>query len=254
MITRKTSCDKWTITRLYGKILVNIGIWILVTEYKHMDLKHKIKLALPLILYGVFYIVSFKLLEGIEWDHYITPYVAIDHMIPFVPAFVIPYLAWFVWVPFVLVVLLFEDEKEFIRSSHMLMIGMTLFLLFSAFIPTRLFIRPYADPNGGFFMFLLSCLYGADTPTNVFPSIHVYNTCATLYSILISKAELFQRKWFRIFAIILTILICLSTMFIKQHSIIDVIGAIVMFFIVAALIQEYHKKHDKADNAAEMKQ
>ena len=219
-----------------------------------MDLKHKIKLALPLILYGVFYIVSFKLLEGIEWDHYITPYVAIDHMIPFVPAFVIPYLAWFVWVPFVLVVLLFEDEKEFIRSSHMLMIGMTLFLLFSAFIPTRLFIRPYADPNGGFFMFLLSCLYGADTPTNVFPSIHVYNTCATLYSILISKAELFQRKWFRIFAIILTILICLSTMFIKQHSIIDVIGAIVMFFIVAALIQEYHKKHDKADNAAEMKQ
>lgn len=254
MITRKTSCDKWTMTGLYGKILVNIGIWILVTEYKHMDLKHKIKLALPLILYGVFYIVSFKLLEGIEWDHYITPYVAIDHMIPFVPAFVIPYLAWFVWVPFVLVVLLFEDEKEFIRSSHMLMIGMTLFLLFSAFIPTRLFIRPYADPNGGFFMFLLSCLYGADTPTNVFPSIHVYNTCATLYSILISKAELFQRKWCRIFAIILTILICLSTMFIKQHSIIDVIGAIVMFFIVAALIQEYHKKHDKTDNAAEMKQ
>ena len=97
-----------------------------------MNLKHKIKLALPLILFGVFYIVSFKLLEGIEWEHYITPYVAIDHMIPFVPAFVIPYLAWFIWVPFVLIVLLFEDEKEFCKSKHMLMIGMTLFLLFSA--------------------------------------------------------------------------------------------------------------------------
>ena len=87
-------------------------------------------------------------------------------------------------------------------------------------------------------------LYGADTPTNVFPSIHVYNTCATLYSILISDAELFQRKWFRTFSIIVTVLICLSTMLIKQHSIVDVVGAIIMFFIVAALVQLYHKKYD----------
>ncbi len=209
-----------------------------------MDIKHKIKLVLPIIIYGIFYIVSFKLLEGIDWEHYITPYVAIDHMIPFVPAFVIPYLAWFLWVPFILIVLLFEDEREFCRSRNMLMIGMTLFLLFSAFIPTRLFIRPYADPNGGIFMFLLSRLYGADTPTNVFPSIHVYNTCATLYSILKSRAELFQRKWFRTFSIIVTVLICLSTMLIKQHSIVDVAGAIIMFFIVAALVQLYHKKYD----------
>lgn len=217
-----------------------------------MDIKHKIKLVLPILLYGIFYILSFKLLEGIDWEHYITPYVGIDHMIPFVPAFVIPYLAWFLWVPFILVVLLFEDEREFCRSRNMLIIGMTLFLLFSAFIPTRLFIRPYADPNGGPFMFLLSLLYGADTPTNVFPSIHVYNTWATLYSILISKAELFQKKWFRIFAILLTILITLSTMLIKQHSIVDVAGAIVMFVIVAALIQEYHKKHDPPEEDEEL--
>lgn len=214
-----------------------------------MDIKHKIKLALPLIIYGVFYIVSFKLLEGINWEHYITPYVAIDHMIPFVPAFVIPYLAWFIWVPFILLVLLFQDEVEFCKSRNMLIIGMTLFLLISAFIPTRLFIRPYADPNGGVFLFLLSKLYAADTPTNVFPSIHVYNTCATMYSILISRAELFQRKGFKTFAWIMTILICLSTMLIKQHSIVDVAGAIVMFFIVAAIVQEYHMRYDPAVKA-----
>ena len=59
-----------------------------------------------------------------------------------------------------------------------------------------------------------------------------------------SRATLFMNRYFRIFATILSVLICLSTMFIKQHSIVDVAGAIVMFVIVAAIVQEYHKRHD----------
>ncbi len=211
-----------------------------------MDIKHKIRLALPIVLYGVFYMLAFHLLEQIDYEYYFTPYVWIDHEIPFIPWFIFPYIAWFFWVPGILLYLLIHDEWEFKRSRSMLIIGMTLFLLFSAFFPTKLFLRPYADPNESIAMWLLSKLYSADTATNVFPSIHVYNTCSTLYSIFMSKARLFRNKYFRIFASILSLLICLSTMFIKQHSIVDVAGAIVMFVIVAAIVQEYHKKHDPA--------
>ena len=209
-----------------------------------MDIKHKIRLALPIVIYGIFYMASFRLLEQIDYDHYFTPYVWIDHEIPFVPWFVFPYLAWFIWVPGILIYLLINDEHEFRKSRSMLIIGMTLFLLFSALFPTKLFLRPYADPNAGISYWLLSRLYSADTATNVFPSIHVYNTCATLYSIYMSDAPLFKSRGFRIFACALSLLICMSTMLIKQHSIVDVAGAIVMFVIVAAIVQEYHKKYD----------
>lgn len=209
-----------------------------------MDVKHKLRLLLPIILYGMFYMLAFSMLEKIDYEHYFTPYIWIDHEIPFISWFVFPYLAWFIWVPAVLVYLLFNDEREFKKSRSMLIIGMTLFLLFSAFFPTKLFLRPYADPNADISQWLLSLLYGADTATNVFPSIHVYNTCATLYSVFMSSAPLFRDKRFRIFASVLSLLICLSTMLIKQHSIIDVAGAILMFVIVAGVVQEYHKKHD----------
>ena len=211
-----------------------------------MDIKHKLRLALPIIIYGILYMLAFRLLEQIDYDHYFTPYIWIDHEIPFIPWFVYPYFAWFIWVPGVLVYLLFHDELEFKKSRSMLIIGMTLFLLFSAFFPTKLFLRPYADPNQGITYWLLAQLYSADTATNVFPSIHVYNSCATLYSIYMSSAPLFKDRYFRIFASILSLLICLSTMFIKQHSIVDVAGAIVMFLIVVAIVQEYHKKYDPA--------
>ncbi len=211
-----------------------------------MDIKNKLRLALPIILYGVFYMLSFHLLEQIDYEHYVTPYIWIDHEIPFIPWFVYPYLAWFIWVPGVLIFLLFNDELEFRKSRSMLIIGMTLFLAFSAVFPTKLFLRPYADPNAGITYWLLAQLYSADTATNVFPSIHVYNTCATLYSIFMSKAPLFQNKYFRIFASVITVLICLSTMFIKQHSIVDVVGAIIMFGVVVLFVQEFHKKYDPA--------
>jgi membrane-associated phospholipid phosphatase len=82
---------------------------------------------------------------------------------------------------------------------------------------------------------MLSNIYRMDTATNVFPSIHVFNSVGAL--IAINKSEkLHPIKWLQGFVLVLTVLICLSTVFLKQHSVLDVIGGlglnIIMYFIV----------------------
>ena len=200
-----------------------------------MKLSHKVKLLLPLLIFGVFYILAFAFLEKIDRPYFFTPSIDIDHKIPFIPIFVIPYIMWFIWVPFVCGLLLIADEECFIRTRRLLIIGMTVFLAFSAVIPTRLFLRPEVVEDQGVCGDLLRTLYRADTSTNVFPSIPVYNSCVVWHAVMTSDEWLFSRKWFRVFTSVQAILIILSTMFIKQHSIIDVIGAFLMFAVVLFL-------------------
>ena len=74
---------------------------------------------------------------------------------------------------------------------------------------------------------LVSFLYKTDTPTNVLPSIHVFNTMALCFAVHGNK-ELQKRKLLTLSSDILGVLIVLSTMFLKQHSVIDVSLGLVM--------------------------
>ena len=75
--------------------------------------------------------------------------------------------------------------------------------------------------------------YKYDTPTNVFPSMHVYNAIGGAFSISYSKR--FSKGW-KINSHVIAVSIVLSTMFIKQHSVTDVVSgialALVMYYIV----------------------
>ena len=68
--------------------------------------------------------------------------------------------------------------REFVKTRLMLITGMSVFLLFSAVLPTKLDLRPDVYPTEGLIGFLFARLYSAVILLpNVFPSIHVYNTC-----------------------------------------------------------------------------
>ena len=204
------------------------------------DYKDKITLLLPLILYGFLYMFIFVVLEGIEYKHYFDPSIALDSRIPFIPAFIVPYIIWFAWVPLTAVYLVIEDEDEFRKARFMLITGMTVFLFISAVFPTRLSLRPEVMPSDSFFCNLIEALYSADTSTNVFPSIHVYNTCVMWYTFIHSKGRLSENRTAWIVMTLISLLICMSTIFIKQHSLIDVLGAFLMFFIVKELMDRLY--------------
>ena len=68
---------------------------------------------------------------------------------------------------------------------------------------------------------LIAGIYRTDTPTNILPSIHVFNSLAVYFAIH-NCQTLKDKKWLQGGSLILSSLIILSTMFIKQHSVIDV--------------------------------
>ena len=74
-----------------------------------------------------------------------------------------------------------------------------------------------------FFTGVLSLVYFFDTPTNCFPSMHC------LFAYLVFRQSLSSpgaKLWYRVFCAVFTVLVCLSTLFVKQHVIADVIGGI----------------------------
>ena len=75
-------------------------------------------------------------------------------------------------------------------------------------------------------------LHKADTPTNVLPSLHVYNTLVIECAVFESKTFGKHKKLVCTIAAVWGLLICISTVFLKQHSIIDVFAAIILIAII----------------------
>ena len=104
---------------------------------------------------------------------------------------------------------------------------MTIFLIVSCVYPNKQDLRPVVFDNNNIFTQMVQHLYATDTPTNILPSIHVFNSLAMFYAINRSP-QLKKRYGVRIFCGVLTVSIILSTMFLKQHSVVDVSLGILM--------------------------
>ena len=55
-------------------------------------------------------------------------------------------------------------------------IGMTISMMICTFYPNGTDLRVEVDPNKNVFCYLVQMIHNSDTPANVFPSIHVYNS------------------------------------------------------------------------------
>ncbi len=187
--------------------------------------------------YAIFYVLSFFILERDTDRDYNMIHTALDDLIPFCEYFVIPYLLWFVYIAGVVVFFAFfnQDVKEYWQLVLSLALGMTLFLLVSWGYPNGHQLRPVTFERDNIFVDLVKGLYKADTSTNVLPSIHVFNSVAVY--VAVSRCQKLRRcAMVRRGAFILSFLIVLSTMFLKQHSVVDVICALILNAVVYLII------------------
>lgn len=186
-------------------------------KYKHL---------LPLAIFLIFYLSVFVYVENRPDHHMHLLASQFDHLIPFCEIFVIPYIIWFFYITFG--VLFFgiveRDRDQYYQLSTNLMIGMALFLLISLVWPNGHTLRPAVLPRDNVFTRLVVMIYSSDTSTNVFPSIHVFNTIA-MHTAVSHSTTLKKHPWAVRFSGIIAVSIVLSTMFIKQHTVIDVVGA-----------------------------
>ncbi|HIS55849.1 MAG TPA: phosphatase PAP2 family protein [Candidatus Fimimorpha excrementavium] len=180
-------------------------------------------------LYFLFYLAAFFLIERLITTDYTVIHCSLDDKIPFVEYFIIPYLLWFLFFIVVYLYLGFTNKREYYQYFFLLAIGMTLFIIVSVIFPNGQNLRPEIDPDKNIFTAMVASIYKTDTSTNIFPSIHVYNAVVAQYAIMHNKQ--ISRPW-KISGFILTVLICLATVFLKQHSVIDGIGGIVMAVVL----------------------
>lgn len=192
---------------------------------------------LILIVYFPIYMLWFNWLEQRELPHFIMIHCRLDDVIPFCELFAIPYFLWFLYV-FASLVFLFLQSKhmsDFYRCSAVLMLGMTTCLIIYTLFPNAQPLRPETFPRDNWLTNIIAGLYKGDTPTNVCPSIHVYNSIAIHVALAQSNA-LQNKKGWKTASLILCILICLSTMFLKQHSIIDVVCAVLLYIFYYMIV------------------
>ena len=114
-----------------------------------------------------------------------------------------------------------------------LIIGMSIAVITYFVFPNGLTnFRPETFPRDNFCTDLVKLLHKADTPTNVLPSLHVYNTMVIEFAVFESKTFGRHKKKVCIITAIWGLLICVSTVFLKQHSVYDVLAAIVLAAII----------------------
>ena len=162
------------------------------------------------------------------------PFNSIDNLIPFCELFIIPYVLWYPYILFVNVYLARNgSKKEYMYLALMTIIGMVICLGGNTVFPTQIIRDESLIENLGrsnlltkFTAFIYSC----DTPPRlVFPSMHVYGSVVLAAAMLRCKAA---KLWINIASVTLCVLICLSTMFIKQHSVIDFASALLLFTVL----------------------
>ncbi len=188
-----------------------------------------------ILAYLPIYLLWFFLLERRVADYHIIG-SPLDAYIPFNEVFIIPYLLWFPFVAAAVLFFIFKDKAEYYRLCGTLITGMTVFLIVSTVFPNGLALRPELSALGrdNLFLDLVAALHRADTSTNVCPSIHVYNSLAVCLAVFDSR-HLKTRYAVKAGTFLLTVLICMSTVFLKQHSVIDVFCAVILMAVCAPI-------------------
>ena len=215
-----------------------------IRKYKH---------GLAITLYALLYIILFAWLENRPVHMYHVIHTVFDDMIPFCEYFIVPYMLWFPYMIMAVFYFIFinKNKHEYWQLALNLMMGMTVFLIVSFLYPNIQHLRPSEFPRDNVFTDAVRWLYSTDTPTNILPSIHVFNSLAIHMSLTNCEA-LRERRAIRYSSLTLTILIILSTMFLKQHSVMDVcLGATMalfgylIFYPQKAAERERHMAYDR---------
>ena len=162
----------------------------------------------------------------------------IDKNIPFIKSFIYIYLLWY---PYLFVSYYFVYKKDLSKFKRLLkstVMGMLIGNIFYVVYPTMI-DRPVVDSFNSLTTFLVYITYKADIPVNCFPSLHCLLSFVIMFYVCFDKC---MGKTFRLIVFIISTLIVLSTVFVKQHVLIDVIGA----FIIAIIVCVYKNSLKRA--------
>ena len=189
-----------------------------------------VKLLGGWIVYFALYFITENLIPA-ERCHVI--HCMLDDRIPFREGFVFFYVGWYLLVAGALAYTLFFHVDGFRKLQIYIMITQGVAMLCYILYPSVQNLRPAVFPRQNLFTALLGLIYAFDTPTGVFPSLHV------AYSLGILSVALKDRELSRIGKAgigLFVLMVCLAVCFVKQHSALDVFAALPVCLLAEILV------------------
>ena len=188
------------------------------------------KLLAGWIGYFAMYFITENLIP-VERCHEI--HCALDDLIPFHEGFVIFYVGWYLYVVAALAYTFFYNVEGFKKLQVFIMITQAVAMLCYIVYPSIQHLRPEQFPRENFFTWVLGIIYTFDTPTGVFPSLHVAYS-AGIVSVSLKDKEL-PFGW-KAFVVFFAVMVCFAVSFVKQHSALDVVFALPLGLMAEALV------------------
>lgn len=189
------------------------------------------------------YLVWFFSMEKLPNRNYHIVYSKLDDYIPFFKPAILMYSSWFLMLVIPFVYLLKRKSYDNIYDVIIPMfLAMYISLIIYVIYPTALDIRVTDITGNDICSWIIRQIHKIDTPNNVCPSIHVSTT------VIIDNQ--FRRIFknnnkLKILFLLWSVGICISTMLVKQHSIIDVSCGVVLAYVILFV---FNKKQNTANH------
>ncbi len=178
------------------------------------------------LLFWPVYLLRYAILESMTpAAGYTVIHCALDDRIPFCEWFLIFYVSWYVVIVGMQLYTALYDVAACKRYSKFLVISMTISTLTIVLFPTCQELRPETFPRDNVLTRLMGFIYSVDDNCGVFPSEHVIGAVGVFLATAHCKNLRTPGKLTVVG--ILCGLIIMSTVFVKQHSVLDIVGAIV---------------------------
>ncbi|MHA1731418.1 MAG: phosphatase PAP2 family protein [Promethearchaeota archaeon] len=204
------------------------------------------KRLVNLLLLGVFFLLQvyvYGLING--WAHTVfgsheLPLFPSERDIPVVPQWVVIYFPLFY--AFLVFTLLYF---AFVKYDLFLPVALTLILVELVSFPFFIFFPVVMDrPDAStlpddFWHGLIKWYYSLDEPYNCFPSLHASLSAALFYT-----WYKYNKKWGLVVALPIAILVMVSTVFVRQHWIVDepagaALGLVLAYFVFKKFGQDF---------------
>ena len=196
--------------------------------------RHHLYLLLGWVGFFLLYSLTENLIP-LERCHLI--HAALDDRIPFLEGFAVFYVGWYGLIVLSLGWFLRYSIDSFRKLQTYIIITQAIAMVVYILYPSYQNLRPEVFPRENILTDVMAFLYRIDTPTGVCPSLHV------AVSVGIASTWLREKKanpWVKAGIAIFCVGVCMSVLFVKQHSIVDVLAAIPLCLIAEWFV--FHKK------------
>ena len=146
-----------------------------------------------------------------------------DDFVPFVPIFVIPYVLWYGLLVFTSVYCFVKEREVFRRFIGYVFVSYAAASAVFVLYPSCVSFRPELTGQD-IFSRMVQLIYTLDTPTNVLPSLHVLLALGIAFALC--RTKVFSKPLWKVVWWLIALSICAATVLIKQHSVLDILGAI----------------------------